>query len=163
MRSPVLIFVSTFTRRIDQRRRLRLPTPWRGDTVQDWLLYPGHLIADAQSSERTLCLAPADARLARTLCDALQLPPTRPRTLATTLETLRAVALRRGLDPTVVTHHHTAVGTIHLTLSPAQLNWLRAKNRSFVLTGQLTTIAIWSEESYAHRERSASRRPGKRV
>ena len=148
---PTSIFVSKFTRRIDQRRRLRLPAPWRVEAVQHWLLFPGDLLADAPSKERTLCIAPADARLVRTVCDTLQLPPDRPRTRATALEALRTVALRRGLDPTIVTHLQTGAGTIHLTLSPAQLSRLRAKSRSLVLTGRMSTIVIRSEEAHAHR------------
>lgn len=131
MSAAVWIFVSTFTRRIDQRRRLRLPAPWRVEAVQHWLLYPGDLMADAPSEARTLCLT-----------------PDRPRARATATDALRAVALRRGLDPTIVTHHRTDAATIHLTLSSAQLNWLRTKNRSFVLSGQLTTIQIRSAEEH---------------
>ena len=163
MSSSTMIFVGRFTRRLDQQRRLRIPSPWRIYGVRSWLLYPRDLLADVPSPKRTLCLDPADARLTRAICDTLKVPGNRPRTLVTAIEALRAVALRRGLDPTTVTHHRAGAEGIHLTLSPAQLGRLRPQSRSLVLIGTMLSIEVWSAEEFARWERSVSHPPKHRV
>ena len=163
MPSHFPIFVSRFTRQLDQQRRLRIPALWHIYGVRSWLLYPRDLLADAPAPKRTLCLDPADARLARAIGDTLKVPGNRPRTLATAIEALRAVALRRGLDPTTVTHHRTGAEGTHLTLSPAQLARLRAQTRSLVLIGTMLSIEVWSAEEFARWERSVSHQPRNQV
>lgn len=149
-------FVSRFTRRLDGRR-LRLPAPWCISGVQHWLLFPRSLLGESSIAAQSLCLAPADAELALGISDRLKHHSDLPPTLATATAMLRGVATLRGLDPTLVTHHRINAKAPHLILSPAQLNWLCPKSRSLVLTGELTTIKIWSEETYARWDRSASR------
>ena len=163
MPSPFPIFVGRFTRQIDQQCRLRIPAPWRIYGVRSWLLYPRDLLADAPAQKRTLCLDPIYARLPRAVCDTLNVPTDRPRTLATAIEALRTVALRRGLDPTTVTHHRTGANGTHLMLSPAQLARLRPQSRSLVLIGTMLSIEVWSAEEFARWERSVSHPPKHRV
>ena len=157
MAAPAPFFVSKFIRRLDARRRLRLPAPWRIWMVRSWLLYSPELLGHGCPDCRTLRLVPVTKRLTASILAALKITGGRALTIDAALAALQAVARRRGLDPAVVTLHRTDDRAIHLKLTAAQFAWLGLRNRSLALTGVVTGIDLWSAAEHARWERTTVR------
>lgn len=157
MSSPSPLLVSQFRRQLDAHHRLRLPAPWRIWNVESWLLYPPELLGEDRADWRKLHLVPVTEPTPASISEALKMTAAQPPPLAAALAALRGGAVRRGIDPDVVTLHHTNERAIHLKLTTAQLTWLGLRNRSLVLTGVMTGIDIWSSAEFARWKRALSR------
>jgi hypothetical protein len=132
---------------------------WRISQTRAWLALPRDLLARRSSAWHTLWLVPIGKGTLERVFDALAVPVSQRATLDSAIDALRAVARRRGLDPSVVSFHRTDDSSIQLTLTKAQINWLRIRGRWLILTGAVTTADIWAPAEHAQWTRTASSRP----